>query len=44
MREFRDCLTCGNSLSADGENGEHILYCVVHDKFVDEEETCEDYG
>ena len=40
----RDCLSCSNSYSEEGENGENDrLHCCVKDKYVKEDEVCEEY-
>ena len=43
--ERKDCLNCGASMSADGENGEQYLVCSAHgyDR-VPEDGYCDDYN
>lgn len=36
----KDCLSCANSMSDDEDN----LYCVLKQKFVEEDDTCEDHN
>lgn len=41
MREVpKDCMSCVNSHVTD----EDKLYCIVHEKIVKDEDTCEDYN
>ena len=40
----RDCLSCSNSYSEECENGKNDrLHCCVKDKYVKEDEVCEEY-
>lgn len=40
----RDCLSCSNSYSEEGENGKNDrLHCCVKDKYVKEDEVCGEY-
>lgn len=44
MVGYKDCLACANSFSTDSENGEHILFCVINERIVDEEELCDEFN
>jgi len=42
---LKDCLSCANSFSEPSDNGNDILYCIVHDEeIVEETYCCEDYN
>lgn len=45
MKKIKDCLICSNSVSTDDDNGNQVLYCLEHLKYVEENETtCEDFN
>ena len=45
QRDYRDCLSCGASLSADDKYGEQILICSLHGYVeVTEWDCCDDWN
>lgn len=43
MKEYKDCLACGHSQSEECEEGDK-LFCVLHQKYVKENEVCDDFN
>lgn len=42
---YKDCLACSNSFSEEGKDGSYDkLFCTFHQKYVEEEDTCEDWN
>jgi hypothetical protein len=44
MKEYKDCLACGYSHSEESENNDDKLYCILKQKYVNEEDCCEDFN
>ena len=43
--EYKDCLACSNSFSEEGQNeNPDRLFCVVHQKYVEENNSCNDFN
>jgi hypothetical protein len=42
MKEYKDCLACSHSQSEELENEDDKLFCVLHQKYVKEDDYCDD--
>lgn len=45
VKECKDCLSCSDSFSEEGKDGNYDkLFCVFHQKYVEEEGTCKNWN
>lgn len=46
MKEYKDCLACSESFSEEASNSNENdkLFCMKHNKYVEENECCEDFN
>lgn len=44
MKVYKDCLACAKSFSEEGNDGKDKLFCMLHQKYVEEHEVCNDFN